>query len=198
MKIEIYTQHMTEHGEMNNTCSICFDNDKDVIQLHCLCDIQYCMDCITKWFHSMDRKICPICKAETDLNTEYRVEILYDGYRYRPLNDDYVIILTNFKVINQENIKCYSDNDLIHDVIENFIWKIIHSVNAKSNIADCEGEFTNIIRILPCEGLAQLTFEAPCEGLAPEANPLIIKLAYIDFDIVIQKYYPIFETFKFP
>lgn len=185
-----------------DTCSICLEDDVlELIQLDCLCDVKYCLECISKWFINNEEDICPICKEVVDVryndvkNDDYQLKIVYNNYFYKVLNNDYILTLTKYKTFN---ISCLNGiiyvqvnglyNDIINDMVSNFITKISDDVVKRPSLVDCIRDFDNNLRCIYQENDTSIFYQN---------KNIIIKLAYIEFNTVSQKYYPYFEIIGF-
>lgn len=171
-----------------DTCSICLEDDiEELIQLDCLCDVKYCLKCISKWFNNNEEDICPICKEVVDVrySDNYQIKKIYNSYYYIVIKDNYIITITEYKTFN---ISCLSNivyikvndiyNEIINDMIINFLTKIKKPSLIDSNV---------YLKCINYNNDSSIFYQN---------KSLVIKLYYIEFDTINKKYYPCFKIIE--
>jgi len=155
-----------------NECSICFEKSLDNVKLNCLCSVEYCLECINNWFQSINEYKCPICKNKAYVKGFRFIISQLNNYtrRYNILSDRYLPLSNK-----------YWNNGVINNFVGDALIIIYKDIPIDSNIIDCRFYEYNI----------NYNFQYK------NYRDSILRLDYIDFNILNQQIYPYFKVIGF-
>lgn len=118
-------------------CSICQDEINIPIKLMCNCiNIEYCSECIFKWFKYKGNTRCPICKEkglieETILfeNEKYKIMTHTSGYQVIfnniiPIYMDSLVKIPNHNINGYYTLMLGNNKNTLNDIIMSIIWDL--------------------------------------------------------------------------